>query len=372
MVKNEISRWNFRVYQTDGTAYTGLTNSDFTYTAYLDGVEVPGVAAQMEVSVVSDNLYELNLDDTGSPLLVDGLYFLSVAVTASDSEPDPCFEVEDYAQDTVLDDMAADVTSILADTAEMQTDQANGGRLDLIWDAILSDTNNLWTDLTNGGRLDLLFDAIITHLEEIKGLSWTNENLTTIDSLIDTLVSRLTSARAVYLDKLNVTGTLAHSDDADTYKATGLEITQGDIDDIVAGILAGDVARQSTLVSSHASGTVLLQGAVSQGDTIRIIKGTTNSLTFLVGAVWDTYLEGNHSFYLTVKNKYRDTTALISKIHASIDAANRTVTVNLTSDECNVDVNRTLRWQLQAEITDSTDDTKVPLEGKIIIGPLLR
>lgn len=36
---------------------------------------------------------------------------------------------------------------------------------------------------------------------------------------IDALLSRLTSARAGYLDKLNVTGTIAHSDDAATYKA---------------------------------------------------------------------------------------------------------------------------------------------------------
>jgi hypothetical protein len=34
-----------------------------------------------------------------------------------------------------------------------------------------------------------------------------------------TLVSRLTSSRAGYLDKLNVTGTLAHSNDAATYRA---------------------------------------------------------------------------------------------------------------------------------------------------------
>lgn len=40
-----------------------------------------------------------------------------------------------------------------------------------------------------------------------------------IGANIDTLISRLTSARAGYLDKLNVTGTLAHSDAAAAYKA---------------------------------------------------------------------------------------------------------------------------------------------------------
>ena len=36
---------------------------------------------------------------------------------------------------------------------------------------------------------------------------------------INNLLSRLTAVRAGYLDKLNVSGTLAHSDDANTYKA---------------------------------------------------------------------------------------------------------------------------------------------------------
>ena len=89
--------------------------------------------------------------------------------------------------------------AILADTAELQGDWANGGRLDLLLDAIpttamrgtdsaalasvctearlaeldaanlpadldlvLADTGELQTDWTNGGRLDLLLDAIPT------------------------------------------------------------------------------------------------------------------------------------------------------------------------------------------------------------------
>ncbi len=67
------------------------------------------------------------------------------------------------------------VTSALADTNELQTDWANGGRLDNILDArssqssvdtidgivdsILSDTNELQTDWANGGRLDLILDT---------------------------------------------------------------------------------------------------------------------------------------------------------------------------------------------------------------------
>jgi hypothetical protein len=110
---------------------------------------------------------------------------------------------------TVAGYLDTEIAAILADTNELQTDWANGGRLDLILDArasqasvdtidgivdsilvdtaeigaagagltalatasslsavggdvtsILADTNELQTDWTNGGRLDLLIDAI--------------------------------------------------------------------------------------------------------------------------------------------------------------------------------------------------------------------
>ncbi len=52
-----------------------------------------------------------------------------------------------------------------------------------------------------------------------------------IEGLVDDLETRLTSTRAGYLDKLNVTGTLAHSDAADAYKATGFSTPPpGDVD----------------------------------------------------------------------------------------------------------------------------------------------
>lgn len=52
------------------------------------------------------------------------------------------------------------LTLVLADSNELQTDWHDGGRLDLIADLILADTDELQTDWTNGGRLDLILDAI--------------------------------------------------------------------------------------------------------------------------------------------------------------------------------------------------------------------
>jgi hypothetical protein len=92
------------------------------------------------------------------------------------------------ALETIDNFLDTEVAAILADTNELQTDLADGGRLDLLIDsiledtgttlpatletidnfldtevaAILADTNELQTDWVNGGRLDLIVDAINT------------------------------------------------------------------------------------------------------------------------------------------------------------------------------------------------------------------
>jgi hypothetical protein len=48
---------------------------------------------------------------------------------------------------------------------DIQEDWTDGGRLDLILDAVVADTNELQTDWANGGRLDLLLDDVPTTAE---------------------------------------------------------------------------------------------------------------------------------------------------------------------------------------------------------------
>ena len=66
-----------------------------------------------------------------------------------------------------MDSNSTKLAAIVADTNELQTDWANGGRLDLLLDATLADTNELQTDWANGGRLDLIVDAILVDTAEI-------------------------------------------------------------------------------------------------------------------------------------------------------------------------------------------------------------
>lgn len=83
-----------------------------------------------------------------------------------------------------------DVATILADTNELQTDWANGGRLDLLLDATLADTAELQTDWTNGGRLDLLLDATLADTNELQ-TDWANGGR--LDLLVDAVKAKTDS-----------------------------------------------------------------------------------------------------------------------------------------------------------------------------------
>ena len=119
------------------------------------------------------------------------------------------------------------VSDILADTGtdgvvvgSMKADAIDADALKA--DAITEIQNGLATALALDAVdnfIDTEITAIINHLTDIKGATWTNETLVALKAYVDELETRLTSARAGYLDKLNVPGTLANSNDANTYKA---------------------------------------------------------------------------------------------------------------------------------------------------------
>lgn len=85
-----------------------------------------------------------------------------------------------------LNTIITDTTAIVADTNELQTDWANGGRLDLLIDLILADTGELQGDWVNGGRLDLLIDLILADTGELQ-TDWVNGGR--LDLLIDAILA---------------------------------------------------------------------------------------------------------------------------------------------------------------------------------------
>ena len=133
----------------------------------------------------------------------------------------------------------------------------------------------------------------------------------TLNDFVTLFTTRLTAARAAYLDKLNVSGTLAHSDAANTYKATvsglatsaeianlhnfnpasdkvivvtnedktGYELTSGERTNIAASVWATTTRTLSSFGSLVADVAAEVWGAVSRTITGTVTVGTNNDKT---------------------------------------------------------------------------------------------
>lgn len=104
---------------------------------------------------------------------------------------------------------------------------------------------------------------------DVSGLA-TAAALATVNSYVDELESRLTAARAGYLDKLNVTGTLANTSNADTFKA---DVTN--LDATVSSRLAtaGYTAPDNAGITAIKAKTDNLPAAPANEATLTAIKG---------------------------------------------------------------------------------------------------
>jgi hypothetical protein len=127
---------------------------------------------------------------------------------------------------TEMDSNSTQLAAILADTNELQTDWANGGRLDLILDARASQTSVDTID-TEVGVIDGIVDAILVDTAEIgvagAGLTVlaTQASVNAIDDYIDTEVAALTTELAK----------VPKSDGTATWNATALASIQGEATD---------------------------------------------------------------------------------------------------------------------------------------------
>lgn len=112
------------------------------------------------------------------------------AIDAATFAADVDAEILSYIVDDATRIDASDLNTFNDDMEplieDVQADLANGGRLDLIFDATLADTNELQTDWANGGRLDLLVDATLADTNELQ-LDWVNGGR--LDLIVDAILA---------------------------------------------------------------------------------------------------------------------------------------------------------------------------------------
>jgi hypothetical protein len=126
--------------------------------------------------------------------------------------------------DAVVDTVKVDTAAILVDTNELQGDDVPGliSTLDAVVDTvkaetvlILADTSELQGDWANGGRLDLLLDAIPTTAMRGTDSAATATNLATVDTVVDAI--KAVTDQMVF--------TKANELDANTQSINGAEVT---------------------------------------------------------------------------------------------------------------------------------------------------
>lgn len=195
MQKNTASQqWVvFGFYESNNVATTGDAGN-ITAKVSLDHA-APGALTNTHPAEIEDGYYRFTLtqaETNASHLLimpesntagvsVIGVPGVCYTFTPQTGDSYPVVSNGTYGNEalrTAVNTIDDNVDSILADTNTLQTEWADGGRLDLILDGrasqsslnaaannidlILADTNTLQVDWADGGRLDVILDAVAT------------------------------------------------------------------------------------------------------------------------------------------------------------------------------------------------------------------
>ena len=149
------------------------------------------------------------------------------AIGASELAADAVTEIQSglataAALATIDDFLDTEIAAILADTNELQTDWVNGGRLDLLIDAIKAKTDNLPSDPADDSDIDTQLAAIAGYLDtEIAAIKAKTDNLPASPAAVG---SAMTLATAAITAAVIATGAI----DADALAADAVtEITTG-------------------------------------------------------------------------------------------------------------------------------------------------
>jgi len=132
---------------------------------------------------------------------------------------------------------------------------------------------------------DTVVDAIKAKTDNLPATPANEATLTAISALVDDLESRLTAVRAGYLDKLNVTGTLANTDNASLFS-----------DDLLNSIIEDTISLKESLRLMLAVLAGRSDGGGTTTITFKDISGTLDRITATVDALGnrtDVILDGS-------------------------------------------------------------------------------
>ena len=230
---------------------------------YIGGAALSTSTAQLGVNVV-----QAAGTAWGSGAITAGS-IAADAITAAKLASDVTAEIQSglataAALATIDDFLDTEIAAILADTNELQTDWVNGGRLDLLIDAIKAKTDNLPTDPADDSDIDAQLAAIAAYLDtEVAAI------LAAVDTevaAIKTKTDYLPSATAGAAGGVFIAGSNA---------ATTVAITGN-----ITGNLSGSVGSVTGAVGSVTGAVGSVTGAVGSvtGNVGGNVTGSVGSL----------------------------------------------------------------------------------------------
>ena len=204
--------------------------------------------------------------DTGqSPADLVDLSATNAAITVIDGVVDAIKLVTDKFNFNVDNDVIA--------TTNGENQTLSSSERTAIVDAI-----NLALDIPSGELAAIASQVrteLATELSRIDTTISSRNDVAPDNAGISTLLARLTALRAGYLDKLNVSGTIAHSDDANTYKAD-ISALLSEINTI--SFQSTELYRRQGLDPNYKS--EIIDAQVGQNGSLKVIQISDDSVLF--------------------------------------------------------------------------------------------
>ena len=189
------------------------------------------VTANVYDTLCSTDSLDVNVTALADDVITAGKFDESTAYPLKSADTGTTQVARVGADSDTLETLSDEIAAVKAETAAILADTGTDGVKIAAAQTVATVTNltNLptmpadWVT-ASGLKADAVTEiqsglALEATLTAIKGAGWTTETLVTLKAYVDEIETRLTATRAGYLDKLNVTGTLAHSDAAAAYKA---------------------------------------------------------------------------------------------------------------------------------------------------------
>jgi len=232
-------------------------------------------------STAADNL-EADYDGTG--------YAKTNSTTKLHADYDAAKTAASQSSVNTIDDfLDTEVAAILADTNELQTDLTNGGRLDLLIDAIKAKTDNLPADPADDSDIDAQLAAIAGYLDtevaailaavdtEVAAIKAKTDNLPASPAAVGSQMDLVNAPNATAVTAIQSgLATAAALDAVDNFVDTEVGAIKAVTDKLDTALeLDGAVYRYTTNALEQASGT----GATAQ----QVWEYTTRSLTDKAG-----------------------------------------------------------------------------------------